>query len=74
MTMRERLSNSLICAAFALIAGCVTVLIASPGARGTLIASSITALVAFITVLVFLKLDLFLQCYIYIYIYDFQIL
>jgi len=52
MTMRERLSNSLICAAFALIAGCVTVLIASPGSRGTLIASSITALVAFITVLV----------------------
>ncbi len=57
MTMRERLSNSLICAAFALIAGCVTVLIASPGARGTLIASLITALVAFITVLI---LNLFL--------------
>ena len=52
MTMRERLSNSLVCAVVALIAGCVTLLIASPNARGTLIASLITAFTAFITVLV----------------------
>ena len=51
MTMRERLSNSLICAACAMIAGCITLLIASPNARGTLIAVLITALVAFLAVL-----------------------
>lgn len=51
MTMRERLLNSLACAAIALLAGCVTVLIATPGVRVTLIAALITALVAFLTVL-----------------------
>lgn len=51
MTFRERLSNSFVCAVLALIAGCVTVLIASPGARGTLIASLVTALAAFVAVL-----------------------
>ena len=51
MTVRERLSNSLVCAVFALLAGCITVLAMSQGARGTLIASLITAAVAFVAVL-----------------------
>ena len=51
MNMRERLTNSLVCAVFALFAGCVTVLAASRGSRGMLIASLITAAIAFVAVL-----------------------
>ena len=52
MTMRERLKISLFCAVFALITGCVTVLFALPRIRVTLIACLVTALLAFLTVLV----------------------
>lgn len=51
MTMRERLLNSLLCAVFALIAGCVPVLVLARGARGTMIASLITAAVSFVAVI-----------------------
>ena len=49
MTMRERLGNALVCAIFALIAGCVTMLIAKPEYAGIIIACLITVLIAFLT-------------------------
>ena len=52
MTMRERLTNSLVCAVVALIAGGLTISLAAPKARGVMIALLIIAAVAFITVLV----------------------
>ena len=51
MTVRERITSSLVCGVVAMIAGCITVLAASR-IKGTLIACLLTALVAFITVLV----------------------
>lgn len=52
MTMGERLKNSLVCAVVAMIAGSITVMFAATKARVILIASLITAAVAFVSVLV----------------------
>lgn len=52
MTMRERLTNSLVCAVVALIAGGITLAVAAPKARGVMIAMLIIAAIAFVTVLV----------------------
>lgn len=51
MTMRERLGNALICAVIALIAGCMTILFAMPVTRGIISICLITALIAFLIVL-----------------------
>lgn len=51
MTMRERLGNALVCAVIALIAGCLTLLIAKPVSRGIIIACLVIALIAFLVVL-----------------------
>ena len=52
MTMRERLTNSLICAVVALIAGGITLTMAAPKSRGVMTAVLIIAAVAFVTILV----------------------